>query len=185
MTGEGDIGHATPTSLADFGASIGAFVGRDLTAPHLEEGYLLSDGDRPLALLGELRWEKVVRGVAREGEWWFSRLRGAGIEVREQPGEGPVIARYRSGILPGGQLELPDGMKLRLRPPLTGETWRVRRGRDAIAAFTDPWKPWTVRLTPTARDVSHLPLLTLLAFAAVLVELDVPSGGAAPVGYSG
>lgn len=174
-----------PSRPTDFHASIEAYIDRELTAAHIDEGYEIRSGEQPLALLGEPRHEAVVRGVTRAGAWWFTRRRGAAIEVREQPDAGPVVARYRSSLAPGGTIELPDGTSFRLRPPLTGDTWRVRRGlRELIAEFRDPWKPWEIWLAPAARDIYHLPLLTLLAFAAVLVELDTPSGGGGASGAS-
>jgi hypothetical protein len=162
----------------DFRASIRSFVDRDLTFCHLDDGYELRHEGLALGWVGESQRRAPARAATRDGAWWFDRLRGGGIEVSERL-DGPVIARYDSKLLPGGVIELPDGVRLRLRPPIIGETWRVRRGiRELIMELREPWKPWLVRLTDAARDVYHLPLLTMLAFSATLVEMDRPGGPA-------
>jgi hypothetical protein len=165
---------------ADFGPSIRSFVDRELTFEPVEHGYELRHEEFLLGSLGEPRHEAVVHASTRDGSWWFSRLRGGGVEVSEAREGAPAIAEYRSNLVSGGSIELPDGVRLRLRPPILGETWRVRRGaRELIMEFSKPWKPWRVRMTPAAREVYHVPLLTMLAFDAALVELDRPAGGAA------
>ena len=168
----------SPPSPADFRASIHAYVDRDLTFAHLDDGYELRYEDVRLGWVGDPTYERVALAVTRDGVWWFARTRGPGTEVSELRDDSPVIARYASKLVPGGTIELPDGARLRLRPPVLGETWRVRRGaREQILELGEPWKPWRTRLAPAARDIYHLPLLTMLAFHAVLVEMDSRAGG--------
>jgi hypothetical protein len=176
----GSAEDSTPRP-ADFRASIHAYVDRDLTFAHLEDGYELRYEDTPLGWVDDPRHERVAIAVTRDGAWRFTRTRGGGVEVSEPREDAPVIARYGSKLLPGGTIELPEGLRLRLRPPILGETWKVRRGpREQILELTpDRSRPWRARLSSASRDIHQLPLLTVLAFHAVVSEIDSPDGGPA------
>jgi hypothetical protein len=158
-------------------ASIKSYLDRELALPRVEDGYELRYGDLSLAWMEDPRNARTVKCVTRDGEWLFTRFRGGNTEAADARGE--VVARYRSKLLPGGKIELPDGVLVKLRPPVLGETWRVRADRRALVLdMRAPWKPWLVRFGPGAREVYHLPLLTMFAFHALLVEADTSIGGA-------
>jgi hypothetical protein len=141
----------------------------------VENGYELRYEDKRLATLGDPKFEAEVECVTRDGAWRFARLRGGHTEATDGAG---IVARYKSNALPGGTITLGDEIKLKLRPPVMGETWRVRRGiREAVLEIRAPKGPWEVEFAAGARDIYQLPLLTMFAFHAMLVELDRPSGG--------
>jgi hypothetical protein len=138
------------------------------------EGWELRHEEQLLATLGNPAFAAEVECVTRDGRWVFARLRGGHTEAKTGAA---VVARYKSNALPGGIITLPDETKLRLRPPATSQTWRVRRGvREAILELRLREVHWEIEFSPGARDIYHLPLLTMFAFHAVLVELDAPGG---------
>ena len=159
-------------------ASIRSYLDRELTMFTVEGGYELRYGDQPLATLGDAKHEVEVECVTRDGSWRFASLRGGNTEARSGSA---VVARCRSNLLPGATLTLPDETRLRLRPPVMGETWRVRRGlRDTVLHMRSPKGPWLVGFGHEARDIYHLPLLTMFALHAVLVHpggADFAPGG--------
>jgi hypothetical protein len=168
--------------LGELHASIRAYVGRELRMVPLVPGYELRDHDTVLARLSDTAFARVVDCVTRDGSWQFERRRGAEIEVTQG---GAAVARYQSNVLGGGAIELPDGLRLRLRPPVIGQTWRVRRGlREIILLFGTRDDVRELEIAPGAQDIYHLPLLTMLAFYAMLVEIDTPSGGGGGAGAS-
>jgi hypothetical protein len=156
-------------------ASIRSYLDRELTMFTVEGGYELRYGDATLATLGDPKFEAEVECVTRDGSWLFKRLRGGNTEAVSGTA---VVARYKSNALPGGTITLGEGTKLRLRPPITGERWRIRRGaRETVLSIRAPKGPWEITFGEAAREVYELPLLTTFAFHAMLVELDRPSGG--------
>src|SRR3954454_3408189 len=162
-------------------ASIRSFVDRELTMVTTEDGYELRHEDVALGTRGDPSFETEVECVTRDGAWTFARLRRGDTEARMGTA---ALARYRSGFLPGGRIELPDGRELRLRPPAVSETWRVRRGALKQVMWIRITKgPWEIGFGSLARDIHDLPLLTMFAFHAMLVEIDRPVGaGGADVG---
>jgi hypothetical protein len=161
--------------VTDLNASIRSYLDRELTMVTTEDGYELRHEDQPLATLGDPRFDAVVPCVTRDGSWHLRRLRNGDTEASDGAA---VVARYDSNLLPGGTIELPDETRMRLRPPVTGETWKVRRGRrDEVLRMVRTNGPWRIEFTEAAREVYHLPLLTMFAFHAMLVEIDRPGGG--------
>jgi hypothetical protein len=159
-------------------ASIKSYLDRELALPHFEHGYELRYGDLPLAWMEDPRGERTVYCATRDGSWLFTRLRGGNTEATPARGGDEPVARYKSKLLPGGTIELPDGTNVKLRPPVTSDTWRVQRGRrDLVLDVRDPWKPWLVRFGDAAREIYQLPLITMFAFHALLVETETPSSG--------
>jgi hypothetical protein len=156
-------------------ASIKSYLDRELSVPRVEEGYELRIGDLPLARMEDPHDGHTVTCTTRDGEWFFTRYRGGNTEATDVRGD--VVARYKSKLLPGGTIELPDGVRVKLRPAALGETSRVRDARRALVLdIRAPWKPWLIRFGEAAREVYHLPLLTMFAFHALLVEADMPHG---------
>lgn len=156
-------------------ASIRSYLERALALRPVEDGWELHYGDAVLATLGNPAFVREVHCVTCDGQWTFERLRGGHTEARQGSA---VIARYRSRVIPGGVIELPDEMKLRLRPPATSRTWRVRRGLRVVVLTISPTEAgWKVEFGALAREIYHLPLLTMFAFHAVLTEADRPAGG--------
>jgi hypothetical protein len=166
--------------LRDF-APLGA---GDLVARYADDGIEISDPDGGLVgWLEDPRATAEARCLARDGDWRFTRLRGGDIEATLGTA---VIARYESKFLPGGAIVLGDGSRLRLRPPVVGDTWRLRQGRRTAVLEVAPQRVgWAVRLKPPARELQQLSLITLFAFHAVLSELDRPTGGNGASGASG
>jgi hypothetical protein len=159
-------------------ASIKSYVDRELALPRVEGGYELRYGDLPLARIEDPRNARTVTCTTRDGKWLFTRFRGGNTEATDARGD--VVARYRSRLLPRGTIELPDGARAKLRPSALGETTRVFGDRRTLLLdIRAPWRPWLVRFGPGAREIYHLPLLTMLAFHALLVEVDtvVPAAG--------
>jgi hypothetical protein len=148
------------------------------------ECYELRYEDSVLATLDNPAFATAVECATRDGSWVFDRLRAGHCEARQGTA---VVARYRSAFLPGGAIELPDGLELRLRPPGPGQTWRVRRGlRERVLQITATTGPWKVGFAAAAREIYHLPLLTMFAFYAMLSEVDRQggsSGGDGGVGF--
>jgi hypothetical protein len=134
-----------------------------------EYGYEVRHENNVVARVGDPTFSAVVPCVTRDGHWQFERLRGGDTEATLGTA---VIARYDSNLLPGGKIELLDGTRFRLRPPVVGETWRVPR----VLEITRTAGPYKVRFREAAREVSQLPLLTMFAFHAMLVE-HRPGGG--------
>jgi hypothetical protein len=149
-------------------ASIRSYLDRELTMVTVEDGYELRYEDVVLATLGDPKLEAEVECVTRDGTWRFASLRGGSTEARAGSA---VVARCRSNLFPGATITLPDETRLRLRPPVMGQAWRVRRGmRDTLLDMRSPEGPWLVTIDPDARDIYHLPLLTVFALHAVLVQ---------------
>jgi hypothetical protein len=156
-------------------ASIRSFVERELSMFTTDEGYELRVDDDVIATLGNPKFQAEVECVTADGSWTFVRLVRGHTEARRGTA---TVARYSSGLLPGGRIELgSDGIALRLRPPVTGETWRVRRGFAQAVMIRAPQGPWEITFGRPARDIYELPLLTMFAFHAMLVEIDRPAGG--------
>jgi hypothetical protein len=169
--------------MTDLHASIRSYLDHELTMVTTEDGYELRYGDSALATMGNPKLDAEVECVTRDGTWRFKRLRGGNTEA----GLGSaIVARYKSNAFPGGVITLGEAVKLKLRPPIVSETWRVRRGaRETILSIRAPAGPWEIRFTAAAREIYELPLLTLFAFHAMLVELDRPGGdgsGGGPYG---
>jgi hypothetical protein len=160
--------------------SISAHVHRDLQMFTVDPGYELRHGDQPLgSLSGDPRLAATVECATGNGAWLFARLRGGNTEALANDA---VLARYKANLLPGGTFELPDGTKPKLRAPIPRRPWRVP---DVLAIHAKDG-PWELRFGAAAREVYHLPLLTMFAFHAMLVELDRPSGGGGgdgPIGF--
>jgi hypothetical protein len=165
-------------------ASIRSYLDRQLEVTVGEDhGYELRYGDSVLATLEDPAYVAAVECVTRDGSWVFERFRGGHCEARDGTA---VVARYRSGVLPGGRIELPDGLELRLRPPGPGQTWRVRRGlRERVLGITAAKGPWRIEFASAARELYHLPLLTTFAFHAMLSESDKPAGPGGADGGTG
>jgi hypothetical protein len=156
-------------------ASIRSYLDRQLEVVTTDDGYQLRGGEQSLALLDNPRFEASVSCVTRDGQWRFNRLRGGNTEAISGSA---TVARYKSNALPGGTIELPNETKLRLRPPFTSQTWRVRRGaRERVLEIRVAKGTWQIEFTPAASEIYHLPLLTMFAFHAMLVEIDTPTGG--------
>ena len=154
--------------------SILSYVGEHIGAVEVDDGYELRHGDHVLGWLGDPKFELAVRCVTRGSEWTFKRLRGGDTEATSGTA---VVARYKSNFLPGGTIELPDESRFRLRPPATGEKWRLRRGRREILLELRPMRDgWEIRFKPAAREIHQLPLVAMVALHAALVELDRPTG---------
>jgi hypothetical protein len=154
--------------------SILTYVDGRLGAVALGEGYEIRHEDRVLGWLDEPRLAPAVRCITRGSEWTFTRLRGGDTEATSGTA---VVARYKSNFLPGGTIELPDESRFRLRPPATGEKWRLRRGRREILLELRPMRDgWEIRFKPAAREIHQLPLVAMVALHAALVELDRPTG---------
>jgi hypothetical protein len=161
--------------MTDLHASIRSYLDRELIMVTVDDGYELSYEDQLLATLGDPAFEAEVECVTRDGVWRFARLRGGDTEAIAGSA---VVARYKSNALPGGTITLADETKLRLRPPFMGDTWKLRRGaRDNVLRIRPRNGPWQIEFGESAREVYQLPLLTMFAFHAMLVEFDRPSGG--------
>ena len=94
-----------------------------------------------------------------------------------------VVGQYESRLLPGVTILLPDDSRFRLRAPVTGETWRLRRGRRALVLDVRPMRVgWAIRLRPAAGELQQRPLIAMLTFHVVLSEIDRPTGGVADAG---
>lgn len=164
-------------------ASIRAYLGGELSMFGLPDEYELRYGETVLATLQNPAFARDVECVTRDGRWVFRRLRAGNGQARDGTA---VIARYRSGFLPGGTIELPDGVELRLRPPGPGQTWKVRRGlRERVLRITATKGPWAIRFDPAAGELYHLPLLTMFAFHSMLGEMGKLSGDGGGAGASG
>jgi hypothetical protein len=171
------LGEAAP----ELHASIKSYLDRELALPRVEDGYELRYGDLPLAWMEDPREAAAASCATRDGEWLFTRFRGSNTEATDARGD--VVARYRSKLVRGGTIELPDGVSVKLRPSVLGETTKVVGDRRTLVLdMRAPWKPWLVRFGPGAREIYHLPLLTMFAFHALLVELDMVVPAATGVG---
>jgi hypothetical protein len=156
-------------------ASIRSYVDRELQVFTVDEGYELRHGESPLATLGDGLTERSVDCVTRDGSWVFTTKRGNNVEISDGSA---TVARYQSGLLPGGRIELPDGSKVRLRPRSAGAKWRVELSRrEPVLDLRAVKGPWVVEFGPAAREVYHLPLLTMLSFHAAMIESRTPSSG--------
>lgn len=149
---------------------------RELLARRVEESWEVREGDLVFASLEDPKTTADARCVARDGDWRFARLRNGHIEATMGTA---VVARYESKLLPGGVIVLGDEARLRMRPPVLGDTWRLRRGRREVVLEVAPQRyGWAIRLNQPARELQPLSLIALFAFHAVLTELDRPTGGA-------
>lgn len=143
--------------------SIRSYVDRELQLVEtLDDGRELRYGDVPLARLGDPRYT-AVECTTRDGGWVFTRKRGGDIEATLGTA---VVARYDSGLMPGGPIELASDARFNLRPPVVGATWRIR----GVAEFTHEKDAWWVRFGERAREIHELPLVTMLALYALLTE---------------
>jgi hypothetical protein len=165
-------------------ASIRSYLDRELGMVNTEEGgYELRYEETVLATLGNPRIQAEVECVTRDGTWRFVQLRNAHAEAMLGTA---VVATYRSRALPGGTIVLGDDTKLRLRPPIVGDTWRLRRGRrDTLLEMRSGKHEWRLRFGHTARELHELPLVTMFAFHGAAMEMArSPEGGAViPGGY--
>jgi hypothetical protein len=142
----------------------------------VHDGFELRHEDQVLAQLGDPRIARVVPCVTHDGEWRFERMRSGDTEATAGVA---VVAKYKSNLLAGGEIGLPDGLELRLRPPVLSETWTLRRGlRERVLVIKAPAGPWRISFSDAAREIHQLPLITMFAFHAMIVEVDRPSGGA-------
>jgi hypothetical protein len=158
--------------------SILTYVEGHLGAVEVDDGYELRYEDRVLGWLGDPKFERTVRCVTRGSEWTFTRMRSGDTEATS--GTAPV-ARYKSNVLPGGTIELPDESRFRLRAPVTGELWKLRRGRREVLLALRPMRNgWEIRFEPAAREIPQLPLVTMVALHAVLVEVGRTTGDTGP-----
>jgi hypothetical protein len=154
--------------------SILSHVEEPIGAVEVDDGYELRHGDHVLGWLGDPRFELAVRCVTRGSEWTFTRLRGGDTEATSGTA---LVARYKSNLLPGGTIELPDESRFRLRPPVTGEFWKLRRGRrEVVLALRLMRDGWEIRLDEAAREIRQLPLVAMVALHAVLVEVGRTTG---------
>ena len=143
--------------------SIQSYVDRELRLIEtLDDTWELRYSDTLLARMGDTRYSQVDC-TTRDGVWVFTRERGGDIEATQGTA---VVARYVSGLLPGGPIELVTGARFKLRPPVVGETWRLRN----VAEFKREKECWSVRFGEGAREVHELPLLTMVALRAILSE---------------
>jgi hypothetical protein len=155
-----------------------SLVHDELTARRVVDGYEVSAAGELVGWLEDPKTTAEARCVARDGDWRFARLRSGDIEATMGTA---VIARYESKLLPGGAIVLPDESRLRLRPPVLGDAWRLRRGRNEVVLEVAPERHgWAIRLNQPARELQPLSLIALFAFHAVLTELDRPAGGDGP-----
>jgi hypothetical protein len=148
---------------------------RELLARRTEDGWEVCDGDEVFGRVGDPRESAAVECVVQRGRWVFRRLRG--VECEATMGTA-VVARYESKALTSGAIVLPDDSRLRLRRPVTGDVWRLRRGRRELVLEVRPLRVgWAIGLGPVAGEIQQLPLIAMFAFHAVLCELDVPNSG--------
>lgn len=156
-------------------ASIRSYAGHELEIDRVlgEHAYEIRYGDSELAWLGDPAFSSVVQCVTRDGEWTFEWLRGGKTEARLGTA---VVARYGSGLFPGGRIRIGEEVSLKLRPPppLGRSTWRVQRGREALIDFHMLSDPRRIAFSDAARYLESLPLLTTFALHALLVEQAVP-----------
>ena len=163
-------------------ASIRSLVGDELTLHEdmAEEAFEIRHGDEAVAWLGDPRFNGVTSAMSRDGEWTFTRLRGGSSDASRG---GFVVARYRSGLLPGGTLTLGEDVRFRLRA--RGRRRHVSRGpRERVVTVDFSHSPRRITFGEAAQGIHDLALLTLFSIHAMLVESDVPSGGGA-TGYGG
>ena len=156
--------------------SIRSYVDRELQLREtLDDTWELRYGDVLLGRLGDTRYA-TVECTTRDGVWVFTRERGGDIEATQGTA---VVARYESGLMPGGPIELVTGARFKLRPPIVGETWRIRN----LVDFKPEEGVWSIGFGERAREVYELPLLTMLALRAILSEHRYSGdGGGAAVG---
>jgi hypothetical protein len=158
-------------------------AGRELLARRVEDGWEVRDGGELFGSFGDPKAAAAVRCVTRDGAWEFRRLRGGNTEATMGTA---VAARYESKLLSGGTIVLPDDSHFRLRRPVTGEIWRLRRGRREVVLDVAPMRiGWAIRLEPVASELQQIPLITMFTFHAVLSELDQPGGGGPESPYVG
>jgi hypothetical protein len=159
-------------------ASIRSYLDRQLDVAAIDDGYELRYVDQPLAWLGDPQFAAVVECVTRDGTWWFRRFKGGDTEATDPYEGAAAMASYKSGLLPGGTIQLSDETRFKLRPPVAGETWKLRRGPRERALEIERTKcGWKIGFGPLASEIYQLPLLTMFALHAVLVEFDRPGGG--------
>jgi hypothetical protein len=169
-----ETGEATPALQA----SIRSYLDRELSLSAPYDGYELRYGDLTLARMENPRQAPTVSCATRDGDWLFTRFRGGHTAATDARGGDDVVARYKAKLLPGGTIELPSGPRIKLRPPSLNRTWKAHADRRApVLDFRRHEDEWLVRFGEAARDVYHLPLLTMFAFHAVLVETDAPTTG--------
>jgi hypothetical protein len=159
--------------------SILSYADGRLGALAVGDGYEIRHEDRVLGWLDEPRLERAVRCITRGSEWTLTRSRTGNTEVTTGTA---VVARYKSSVLPGGTLELPDESRFRLRrPSMTGVAWSLRRGRREVVLELRPMRDgWEIQFEPAAREIHQLPLVAMLALYAVVVEAAQPNMGGAP-----
>jgi hypothetical protein len=174
MLGDETVPPPVPT------ASIRSYLDRQLTVVTVEGGYEVRHGERLLGWL-ENEWQRpVVECVTADGSWRFALQRDRRVLATTRGASDEVIASFTPGLVTGGTIDLPDAPSLRVRAPALGETWRVRRGRrETILTIRAPTGPWEIDFTAAARELYHLPLLTMLAFHVVQREAARFEGGAA------
>jgi hypothetical protein len=155
--------------------SILTYVDGRVGAVAVGEGYEIRHEDRVLGWLDEPRLAPVVRCITRGSEWTFTRLRGGNTEATAGTA---VVARYKSHVLPGGTIELPDESRFRLRrPSMTEVAWSLRRGRREVLLELRPMRDgWEIRFEPAAREIYQLPLVAMVALHAVLLEAGQSTG---------
>ena len=138
----------------------------------------MRDGDE---LFGRMDGDPRSSAEVRCGAWSFRRVRGVASEATMGTA---VVARYEPKALPPGTIVLPDDLRYRLRRSITGDVWRLRRGRRELVLEIRPLSVgWAIAFGPVAEEVQQLPLIVMFAFHCVLCELDMPyTGGGAGAG---
>jgi hypothetical protein len=174
MLGDETVPPPVPT------ASIRSYLDRQLTVVTVEGGYELRHEERLLGWL-ENEWQRpVIDCATADGSWQFALQRDRRVLATNRGASEEVIASFAPGLVTGGTIDLPDAPRLRLRAPALGETWRVRRGlRGTILTIRAPAGPWEIDFMAAARELYHLPLLTMLAFHVLQREASRYEGGAA------
>ena len=157
-------------------ASIRSYAGHELEIGRVlgEDAFEIRRGDQRLAWLGDPAFSGEVDCLTRDGVWSFNWLRGGKTEALLGTA---VVARYTSGVLPGGRIQVGEEPHFRLRPPRPWEDqlWRVGRGREPVLRLRTGDAPWRIEFAGGARHLESLPLLTTFALHAVLVERAIPA----------
>jgi hypothetical protein len=155
---------------------ISAFVGRELTLASTGDARFELRGDRTVVGTLESPREGVANAAAVDGRWWLANHRGSEIDAGLEGSES-AIARYRPATAGGGILRLEQGSNYRLRPPVIGDrfTLRRRRTRTSVAEI-ERTDFYTVHLADSAADEQQLSLLVLLALQALILEEAMPPG---------
>ena len=151
-------------------ASISLYAGRQLEFVPVEDSWfeLRADDGTLVARLRPVTPDLEGRAEAADGRWWLLNPRGSDVDAGRD-GSGTPIARYRPSLI-GGRIRIADNGRYSVRPPMLGDSVRLRRGRRLVAAIT---RIHDVKLGAAAPDA--LPIL--IALQALLLEQLLPNAG--------